>query len=419
MHAILHPDCLGRITTALSLDPSDCRLEIPEFFLVDREKDVRPPSDRLRAPDLLDSEMAAVARHLSDEAARRRPSSAGLFRVLVDGTERARLDLETTPIIRIEVESGAELIEVRRRESNGDVLLAVHLLQDRPIETATVFEGGRKISFSVTPVRRGGETVLAVEIVCRQSNPARIFSSALQQLFFGKPGTPSFRPAPGLVVLVLAVAGLGLFLLRPRQAEAPQIAGRANPSTPARIPVSPSPADILASARAPDVPSPSLAPRTREKERLSPATPEERIARRPSNDSAEPPEPERETVLEGTRAARSVPAAASLQGVKLVYVEVQGEEPPSQRMRELLIRHLRASRRLRVADTRDEADAILRASWDVSGGAAARLVNGSGQVLWPLARGRRKETYQGSPDESAAALVRALLRDLGSAEPRP
>jgi hypothetical protein len=416
MHAVLHPDCLRRITAALNLETPNRRLEIPAFFLAGQEKDVGPPSDRRRPPDLSEAELAAVDQYLSNEAARRRTTSAGLLRVFVDGTERARLEPATTPNVHFEIESGAELIEVRRREPDGDVLLAVQLLQEHPIETGTALEGGRKISFSVAPVRRGGETILAVEIACRQSSPAQAFFAALRRVLFEERGLPRLTPALGLAILALTVAGLGLFLMsRPRQAGTPQIASEPL-SPPVRIQVSPSPPDILVSARPPEIGPP--APRAREKESHSPAKPQERLARKPSSEPPEPSEPEREAVAEGTRAARPVPAAASLQDVRLVYVEVSGGEPLSQRFRELLIRQLRADPRMKVAETRDEADAVLKVSRDASGAAAAALVNASGQVIWPPGRGRRTHTYQGSPDESAAALVRALLKDLGSAEHR-
>jgi hypothetical protein len=414
MHAILHPDCLRRITAALNLDNPNRRVEIPTFLLAGREKDAGPPSDRRRPPDLSEAELAAVDQYLSSEAARRRTTSAGLLRVFVDGIERARLEPATAPNVHIEVESGAELIEVRKREPDGDVLLAVHLLQERPTETAAVLEGGRKISFSVAPFIRGREKILAVEIACRQSGPARVFAP-LRRMFFEERGSPRLTPAVGLAVLALAVAGLGLFLLsRPRPAGTPQIADE-HLSLPVKIEVSPSPPDSLAGARPPEIRPP--APQAREKESRSPAKPQERLARKPSSEPAEPAEPEREAVAEGTRAARPVPAAgASLQDVRLVYVEVSGEEPLSQRFRELLIRQFRADPRLKVTETRDEADAILMVSRDARGGAAATLVNASGRVIWPPGRGRR--TYQGSPDESAAALVRALLKDFGLAKDR-
>jgi hypothetical protein len=415
MHAILHPDCLGRITAALNLEPPNGRLEIPAFHLAAREKDAGPPSDRRRPPDLSEAELAAVDQYLCNEAARRKTTSAGLLRVFVDGTERARLDPATSPNVHFEVETGAELIEVRRREPDGDVLLAVHLLQEHPIEAATVLEGGREISFSVAPVGRGAESVLAVAIACRETHPARLFFGALRRAFPGSRGFPGLGASLGLAALSLAVAGLGLFLMsRPRPAATPLIAGKPL-SPPVNFAVSPSPADSLVSARPPENRPP--APRAREEESRSPAKPQERLARKASSEPAEASAPEREAGAEGTRAAGPVPAAgASLQDVRLVYVEVSGEEPLSQRFRDLLIRQFRPDPRLKVAETRDEADAILRVSRDASGGAAATLVNASGRVIWPLGRGRR--TYQGSPDESAAALVGALLKDFGLARDR-
>lgn len=48
--------------------------------------------------------------------------------VMVDGVERARLDLAKMRELQIEVEAGASLIEVRGQDDRGDVLLATHVI---------------------------------------------------------------------------------------------------------------------------------------------------------------------------------------------------------------------------------------------------------------------------------------------------
>jgi hypothetical protein len=113
---------------------------------------------------------------------------------------------------------------------------------------------------------------------------------------------------------------------------------------------------------------------------------------------------------------RAAPAAVSLRSVKTIYVDVPGDEPAARRLRDLMVSELRKTRRLKIAETPAQADAVLKGSWDTIRGAAAQLVNARGQVIWPAARKQRIETPPGSPEESATVLIRELLKDLASAE---
>jgi hypothetical protein len=127
-HSVLHPDCFSRLTEALRFGSPRQRLEVPKFFLSQGEhsKGAQPPRssrddhDRRRPPDLEEEDLAAIKSQLAERAARRRLASGGLLRVLVDGTERGRLDPRSSSRIRIEAPQGAELVEVRGTDDRGE-----------------------------------------------------------------------------------------------------------------------------------------------------------------------------------------------------------------------------------------------------------------------------------------------------------
>lgn len=59
MHAILHPDCLRRLTGILGLDSPDLRLEVPQFSIASHRQGVTLP-DRRQLPRLGIAELTAI-----------------------------------------------------------------------------------------------------------------------------------------------------------------------------------------------------------------------------------------------------------------------------------------------------------------------------------------------------------------------
>ena len=162
-HATLHPDCFERLTASLNFAPPGERFAAPSFFMSkdddeNRNQGGRPPWRSRRPPQLDEAELNAVKILLDERSARRKLAVAGSLRILVNGRERARLDLNRACQARFEVGEGDELIEIRAAEGNGDLLLAAHLLRRddsndaaRPGQTSIILEGGQKISFAIAP----------------------------------------------------------------------------------------------------------------------------------------------------------------------------------------------------------------------------------------------------------------------------
>ncbi|MBI3949282.1 MAG: hypothetical protein HY314_02340 [Acidobacteria bacterium] len=183
MHTVLHPNCYDRLTQALRLDPPEQRLAIPHFFLsTDQSHEKKPPSDREHPPELTEEEITAIFDEVAERARQRKKHSAELLSILVDGIERARLDLAQTTRAQLEVEESAELIEVRAHAKQGNVLLAVYLLThynmrsgDRPRVSSITLEGGQKISFAVSASRNSAGDVIGalVDVTYRETNLVR------------------------------------------------------------------------------------------------------------------------------------------------------------------------------------------------------------------------------------------------------
>ena len=162
-HVFIEPTCFGRLTKALGLDPPEDRLAVPWFDMRNNDGENNPENPPLAAP-LTDGERMTIRNTLSSRAERRRKFSPQFLSILVDGTERARLDLKQFDGRQIEIQEGAQVIEVWSQDKNVDVLLATHLIPYNEWEgiacsTATVRVSGRKslaLSVSPTTISEGG-----------------------------------------------------------------------------------------------------------------------------------------------------------------------------------------------------------------------------------------------------------------------
>ncbi len=149
-HAALHPDCFARLAAGLKFASPAERLSTPYFYMAkdrNHDQDRKPPRRSRRAPQLDEAELNAIKNAVAERSSRRKTFAAGLLRVIVDGSERARLDLHRASRVRFETQENDELIEVR---SADGILLATYLLnQDDWSEAAPherssiVLEGGR------------------------------------------------------------------------------------------------------------------------------------------------------------------------------------------------------------------------------------------------------------------------------------
>ena len=123
---------------------------------------------------------------------------------------------------------------------------------------------------------------------------------------------------------------------------------------------------------------------------------------------------------DATRSVNSGSAGAKLSEVKRVFVEALGDQPANSEVRRLLIRQLRSSNRFAVAQSKDDADAVLKFS-ALPGretNIIVRLVNANGFVIWPVDSTGSGRKYIGRADESATRVVNDILSEIRKTNPK-
>ncbi len=418
MHAILHPDCYRRLAAALKLDPPENRLELPSFHRSGGSDEKGSRGDRGRPPEVSDAELVAAAAYLAAEAVRRRRTARGLLRVVVDGMERGRLDPTVESTLRLELETGADLIELRAVEGDGEVLLATHLLAegDRPAQSETarfavVLEAGQEVFFNVRPLKGSMREVIGlnVDVGYRETNPIRAMSLLFQRWRRFVKVHPALKPAVGFALLILLATGLTLWLgSSTRAPQEPKVATEAQPKREKTAEASATTLGVPP-AMASGGPQPSN-------------TKSAEGSRRPDGFIAETL-PRRSATSEGESTRGLEPAAPTLtlSEVKKVFIDC---DDPS--VREALVRDLGARGRLLSVERRDDADAALQASVNKTAGVgekrvavSARLVGPTGRTLWRTNRRGPPDRYRGSPEEIASRVVQDLMNAISSAHPKP
>lgn len=362
IHAILHPDCFERLIAAFGYRPPAERMEVPRFFS-DQTDDQSPPRPRSAPAELSAEELAEINHLLDEQAGRRRHSSpTGVIRIMVDGVERARLNPVEQSSISFSAEEDAEIIEVKSRDSSGELLLATHVLtalEKDAIVSSIRLEGGQDLSLSITrrQIEANGGADLLVRCGYRETNPrraARLWWEWLKLRLSREQGPRLlWAGAVAGVMVVCLTSYLAYVTLRSRDA-----------SGPAQIVQTPSPTpDLLAQVNnrndAPDQPAPKVSP--------SP--------RRPKSDKATT-QPREEDVVEATRSGSVVPNL-TLKDVKKIYVDIRGDAA----LRNNIIASLNSSDVVTATTNADEADAALKIVVSQTS-TSAQLVNARGTVLW-------------------------------------
>ncbi len=121
-HAFIDPTCFGRLAEALALDAPLRKLALPRFHMPDEhDSSTTPPPARLTA-----EERHRLNGHLEQQSARRRSAELNSLRILLDGVDIARFGIERSGGQTLQLQEGAELIEVVGSDSSGDLVLGVY-----------------------------------------------------------------------------------------------------------------------------------------------------------------------------------------------------------------------------------------------------------------------------------------------------
>lgn len=207
-HAFIHPACLGRLSNALGLDPPEQRLAVPRFYLDGSDGEDQSENSRQTSP-LTEEERKKIANDLSARATRGDRCKPEFLRVIVDGVERARLDLNRVDERQFEIEEGAKLVEVRSQEGEDDFLIATYLI---PYKEWT----GIAASAVAIPLGGAGELLLHVSPISETSDELRRATVSVK--FQPRAGLAAWgtlasllwrrlRPATALITIVFLFIG--------------------------------------------------------------------------------------------------------------------------------------------------------------------------------------------------------------------
>jgi hypothetical protein len=404
-HAALHPDCFEHLAASLNFASPAERLTTPHFSMTkdrNHDQDRKPPRRDRRAPQLDDAEMNAVKHALAERSSRRKTAAAGLLRVFVDGSERARLDLNRASGVRFETWENDELIEVRAVDGT---LLATYLLNQDDLSAAApreqssiVLEGGQRISFAAFKKIDG----VTIDLSYRETRLSRAAALRLRRLglIAGEAlrdhEIAGWKSAMTFAAIVIIAIGL-IFYLRGQRANPNDVADHNR----GQVINSPTP-----STPAPD---PQSAQRD-EKRRPEPAPPS-----RQDNSPViivqnfPPTDP-------GLRGGGQRPRGASLPEVKKVHVASFGDDSIGRQFYDQLISALRGNLRFSLTTDPNEADAELKGKITATRAeqvsVSVRLVNAKGEVVWPVKGHSLGKQYQGSIANITGQIARDLIADM-------
>jgi len=397
IHAILHPDCFERLVAAFGYSPPEERMELPRFFS-NEANDQSPPGPRSAPTDLSAEELAEISHMLDEQAGRRRrSSSAGAIRIMVDGLERARLNPAEQSSISFTVEEDAEIIEVKTTDPGGDLLLATHLLtafeKDETIVTSIRLEGGQDLSLSITrrQIEANGGADFLVQFGYRETDVRRAARLWWQRLNLHL--TPEQGPRvlwggarisvlAGSVIVICLASYLGYLRLRSDQT--------IGPSSVQTVPLVQPPgteASTGVTTNQPDKVATKATPRIKG-DRSAKVISAPAAAETPPDISDE----------DATRSGNVV-ANLTLKEVKKVYIDVRGDAALDE-IRNNLVKSLGSSGMVATTNA-DEADAALKVTVSQTS-TSALLVNARGKVLWT-------QRYSGETTKVVSDIVKDLL----------
>ena len=409
IHAVLHPDCFEKLVAAFRYSPPAERMELPRFFM-DQTDDQTPPQQR-SAPIELDAEELAEISHMLDEQAgrRRRSSPSAAIRIIVDGLERGRLNPGEQSSLSFSVAEDAELIEVKSTDSQGDLLLATHLLTSRENHDVSIrLEGGQHLSLTVrTQIEVNGGSDFLIKFGYRETNLPRAARLWWQRLGIGlnaEHGSGNLWDGAAIsgrqilvagVVLVCLAGFLVYVRLRSRQPNGPAQVSAVQQTT------SPFPTSTAAPINPPvkaigSEPSRTPSPPPRPKNNRSTTV---KLASSPKTVS----QPSDEDAAGDVVRSGVVVPNLKLSEVKKVYIELRGDSA-SDELRSKLVESLGSSAVVTATTNADDADAALKIVISKTS-TSAQLVNARGNVLW-------RNTYSGDSTKVQSQILNDLLSEI-------
>jgi hypothetical protein len=215
-HIFIEPQCFRQLLRELAFEPPAAKLALPRFDMSEKEETTDGSDHRQGIPpELSTEELAKIERRLAATDARRRNLDPRFVTVVIDDEERARLNLTESRQWQIEVEEGANLLEIQGEDQHGKLVLSTHLISyvnetfDFATDTAMLAKG--RLKFQVAPVatseRQPARAVLSLNYYPRFS--AAPFSTAWRA-FTNASAVRSYALA-GLTTALIVCGAAGVF----------------------------------------------------------------------------------------------------------------------------------------------------------------------------------------------------------------
>ncbi|HSM87194.1 MAG TPA: hypothetical protein VLT16_13635, partial [Candidatus Limnocylindrales bacterium] len=127
-HAFIDPVCYGRLAEALTFEAPSRKLAVPRFYMDNVRNDgpsIQPPQQG----GLTAEERKTILDEISNQDSRRQKINPQFVSLVVDGVEKARLNLDSQRSYGFEIEEGAELLEVIADDAGKELVLAAEPIQ--------------------------------------------------------------------------------------------------------------------------------------------------------------------------------------------------------------------------------------------------------------------------------------------------
>ncbi len=469
IHAALHPNCFCRLTNSLRLPPPEEKMEIPKFMFAQNQENIDDNSnDRQNPPNLEANELHQIKSVLAARAESRRNASTNCLRVVVDGNEQAQMNLHETDSVKFNLDEGAELIEVRVVEREGDIVLATHLLNFEDLENgdqlqSIVLEGGQKVSFSFAATKDEYNEIIGLDCGVAYAETAwrKRLALAFGRAKFAISNLSSsfLRPAFALALVLLALVSVWFIYQRigdkrnefagkddgispnqnsdPKLPPVPKNESANEPKIERNNAVNtPAPMKLKEDGKVPSIRNDSNQTNEIQKIRpekkpvlpkaetnVEPSIIQQAINEQPksghesSTDSEEILRvPIKESAIDTKNLVRSPQnnkGGKSLAEVHRIFIEILGDEDSGARIGNQISSELDGNKTLSIASSKDQADAVLKVSVhrEPESGTTAvivRLVNSEGFVIYPSKKHVSGWKYVGTAEKLPGKIIRDL-----------